>query len=344
MRLARTFGLVAAAAAATLLIAACGGGDDSSDSQTNIRTNKGLAVAAIGAGFDPRLQAADDTAENDNGTGAEPAPAQDSIGRNAAIGQDTPYGSGYFPSVQQSNNGITVQGYGNASADADSAVVEFYFYANGGGGVEPQPAPDTSSRSSGGSSGSSSSGMGIAEPAAPDADLQQQEVAPITEATLQPVIDALVGAGVPREDIEFIGQSYYDKFSASATLRVTVDNLDILDPAVQAATNAAAGLGTVQLSSTNVGYTVADCTALEKAAMQVAVEDANDRAAAFAQTLSVGLGNIIGASHYSYSPYGGSACGESVGGPIPLAQATYAAGGSRVVEVFANVSVTYAIA
>ena len=116
-----------------------------------------------------------------------------------------------------------------------------------------------------------------------------------------------------------------------------------MDGAVQAASSAAANLGTVQLSNTNVIYTIADCAALESAATKAAVDDARDRGAAFAQTLGVGVGAITGASNYSYSPYGGSACGSAYGGPYPLAVDSAAPSGSRAVQVFANVSITYAI-
>jgi uncharacterized protein YggE len=324
MKLLTIVGLIAAIGGSSLLLTACGGGDDD-EAEAGIRTDRGLAVAAIGAGFDPRLQATGD-ASDEAGDGAS--------GARAPGFSDTRYSPYYAPALQQGNTGITVQGYGTASADADSAIVEFYFYANGGG-IEPQPAPDT---------GTSSSGAGAEEPAAGDADVAAQEVAPITEANLQPVIDALVGAGIPRDDIEFVGQAYYDRFSSSATLRVTVSNLAILDSAVSAATAAAAGLGSIQLSSTNVAYAVSDCTALEKAAMDAAADDAAERGAAFAETLGVGIGAITGASHYSYSPYGGYACGSGYGGPYPLAvDSTAASSGSRTVQVFANISVTYAI-
>jgi uncharacterized protein YggE len=331
--------ITGALAAVALLLAACGGDDDNGGSQTGIRTNKGLSVAAVGSEFDPRLQSSAAEADDAAGTNAgqwAPVPgfAEQDIARSGGFAPDM------APVLQEGGDGITVQGYGTADADADAAIVEFYFF-RGGGGVEPQPAPEGSSRSSDGSAG-----VGIAEPAAPVSDLSasSQEVAQITEADLQPVIDALTGAGVPREDIEFIAQGYYDKFSSTVTLRVTFDNLGSMDAAVDAATAAAGNLGDIQLSSTNVSYTVSDCTALEKAAMQAAVEDARARGAAFAETIGVGLGSVTGASHYSYSPYGGSACGTGIVGPYPLGGAPYIESQSRVVQVFANISMTFAIA
>lgn len=340
MKPTKTVGLLGAIAGTAVLLAACGGSDaDSGDSTTIIRTDQGLAVAAIGAGFDPRLKAATNQDGAEQGSelvGASGFPAADTVATGDRL---SPY---YAPSFQEGGNGITVQGYGTASADADSAIIELYFFANGGGGFEPQPVPEpgTSSRSSDGSTG-----IAVGEPAPPAGDFGDslQTVDPITEAQLQSVIDALVAAGVARDDIEFIGQGYYDKYSSSATLRATVANLDAVDAAVNAATAAAANLGSIQLSSTNVVYTIADCAALESEATKAAVDDAKDRGTAFAQTLGVGIGAITGASNYSYSPYGGSACGSAYGGPYPLADASIAASGSRTVQVFANVSVTYAI-
>jgi hypothetical protein len=74
-----------------------------------------------------------------------------------------------------------------------------------------------------------------------------------------------VGAGVSRDDIEFIGQSYYDTYYASATLRAEVGDIAIVDAVVQAAQGAAANLGDIYLNGTNVSYTVSDCAAMEKA-------------------------------------------------------------------------------
>lgn len=308
--------------AASLVAAACGGGDE--EGAAAIRTQKGLAVAAVSGQL---------------GRQASPAPGAPETGGGgdrSATGADLGFaGLPYSPALQASQTGITVQGYGSATADPDSAILEFYFSRSGG--VEPKPAPEppppgTSSGSSG------SSGVETREQVATPG-----QVEPITESDLQPVIDAIAGAGVPRDKIEFIGQSYYDMYYASATLRATVDNIDIVDAVAGAAREAAAGLTDIYLTSTNVSYTVSDCTALEKAAMESAVADANERGAAFAEALGVGLGEIVGASHYSYAPYGGTACDGAYAGPYPIGGMAYAEGARGTVQVFANVSITYAI-
>ena len=308
---------------------ACGGDGDDGGKLSGVRTHKGLSVAALTEGL---------TASQSNTSGRGAAvPAEKQSGGapgRSATGNDASKTAGIagpndrMPLLQQSNDGITVQGFGSANADADSAIVEFYFSRNG-------PVTDTGTRQI--EPGVSGSG-GIAEPVAPNI----QEVAPITEADLQPVIDAIVSAGVAREDVEFIGQSYFDKFSSSATLRAKVGNVDAVDGVVKSATDASAGLSGVVLNSTNVSYTVKDCTALEEAAMRAAVDDAKERSAVFARSLGVGVGAVTGASNYSY--FGGTPCDPGVyPGPYPLAGLAYAQGQPRQVQVIANISVTYAI-
>ncbi len=77
--------------------------------------------------------------------------------------------------------------------------------------------------------------------------------------------------------------------------------------------------------------------------MQAAVEDAKERGGIFAQALGVGLGPVVGASHYTYSPFGPSPCDPSFGGPYPLGGFPYVQGQPSEVQLVANVTITYAI-
>lgn len=329
MKLRYTIGALLAVASLAVLVA-CGGGDDGGDDGVSgIRTQKGLAVAAIAEGL-----AAAEGGESDTASVGAPVSAADrqtaggagtATGYDSVIAQNDSMRFAGAPLVQQGTDGITVQGYGSATADADSAIIELYFSRNG-------PVSGTSS-------GQSEPGFsGAADSAAPDI----QEVAPITEADLQPVIDAIAGAGVGGDKIQFIGQSYFDKFYSSATLRATVDNVDSVDAVVKAANDASAALAGITVSGTNVSYTVSDCTALEEAAMKAAVEDAGERAQVFGRALGVGVGAVKGASNYSY--FGGTPCDPGFyPGPYPLGGITYAQGQPREVQVIANISVTYAI-
>jgi len=101
-------------------------------------------------------------------------------------------------------------------------------------------------------------------------------------------------------------------------------------------------LGDIQFSGNNVMYTVSDCAALEKAAMVEAVADAGERGAVFAEALGVGLGDVTGAANYSYSAFGENTCGGAYGGPYPVYDTAAGSGGGQV-QVFANISVTYAL-
>lgn len=316
--------------AVTTLAVACGG--DGGGEKASIRVQKGLGVAALVA----NAQAEEGTG---GGSGAAPtateAPAFDtSVGaeRSGAIAPEfAPYP---YSSLQESQTGVTVQGYGSASADADSALLELYFGGNVVG-IEPVPESDSGQTEP-------SSGAGVAS--SPSEADSLQEAQPITEADLQPVVDAIAAQGVSRDDIEVTVQpSYGDPYSGgSATIRVTVRNVEALEGIVSAATEAASGLENVSFSGSNVSYTVSDCASLEKAAMQAAVEDARERGQTFASALGVGLGAVVGASHYSYSPYG-SPCDSGSGGVYPLGGVAYAEGQSPEVQLVATVTITFAI-
>lgn len=303
------------------IAAACGGG-----AGPTVRTQKGLGVglAAMAASGGQVSQAGSAA----SGRQIQPTPAYAASKSGAATGENLAYPQA--PVTQQGESGVTVVGYGSASANADNALVELYFSRYG---VTPLPSavPKTEPSGAAGATGSS-------------AQASQPAVAgPITETDLKPVIDAIAAKGVSRDDIEFIGSSYYDPYTSTATLRARVRDLGTLDGVVQAAQSAAANLAGITLQNTSVSYTLSDCTALEKAATKAAVDDASSRAKSFAEALGVGLGSLVGASNYSYSPYGGTTCDAGFIGPYPVGGYAYASGQPRTVQLFANVSVTYAI-
>lgn len=336
MKVRQLFYPLVAIVALAVLAAACADGDgegEGSDEQTSaVRTEKGLAVAARVAdlGLAPQL------------TGAEGlAVAAPAAGGDAALGKAPASGvviddrglSPYpFPAFQQSQSGLTVQGFGSATADADGATLELYFGTSFKG--EPVPMPRAVPE------GDADAAIAAEEPAPPPTDPALQEVEPITEADLQPVIDAIVAAGIDRSDIEFVGQGYYDPYFASATLRVTIDDVTLIDAVVDAARGASSGLEGIDLQSSNVLYTLSDCTGLEIAAMRAAIEDAGERVASFAEALAVGVGPVVGAANYSYTPFEGTTCSSGYGYyPLGFSEGS----GSTQVEVFASIVVTYAI-
>jgi len=338
---------MALVALAAVFAAACGG--DGRGEEAGIRVEKGLSVAALAAG----AQAGEETEGQSGDAGlvaGTPAPdAATGIERGGTIAPDiAPLP---FPSLQESQTGVTVQGFGSASVDADSAALEIYFSGEFIDGIEPLPVPERgdvepeagetepSFEESSSEPGASSDAVRLGDPGTRSFQAQQ-----ITEADLQPVVDAISAQGVSRADIEVIVQpSYGDPYyGGSATIRVTVRNVDALEGIVDAATEAASGLENISLGGSNVSYTVSDCASLEQAAMQAAVEDARERGRSFASALGVGLGAVVGASHSSYSPFG-SPCDSGLGGPYPLGGIAYAEGQSPEVQLVATVTITFAI-
>lgn len=318
------------------IAAACGGGDGDAAA---IRTQKGLSVAALAASADVGTAGTDGQSDEADVGAEAPAPAADTVGASGASRALSPDFSPYpFPTLQESQDGVTVQGFGSATVAADAAILEFYFsseFADRGIPI-PEPAPGGVAPSDDGAS----SGTTEVQPLE-----LLQEAQPITEADLQPVVDAIAAQGVSPADIEVIVQpSFGDPYyGGSATVRVTVSNVDAVDGIVNAVGEATAGLQNVSFNGTNVSYTVGDCSALEQAAMQAAAEDARERGQGFASVLGVGLGPIRGASHFSSSAFGGAPCGSDFGGPYPLADTSFAQGQSRDVQLFATVTITFAI-
>jgi uncharacterized protein YggE len=295
---------------------ACGGGDNGPTKTPSVQSQSGLSVAfALQAG--QRALDRSTTGGTSSGQGA--------VAPGGNTTNDTVSSNIGSLSYSVSNDGLTVTGYGMASANADSAILELYFSTTS---AYPKPASD--------SSGTSSSGS-------PSDSQTTPATTGISEADLQPVIDALVAAGVDRSDIEYIGGSYYDPYYASATLRVTVKDIGKLGDLMKAASDSAAGLTNVYLQGNYVSYTISDCAALEGSAMTEAVKDADARSKALAAAVSVTRGSIKGASSDAYSPFGGTACSGGYVGPYPVGGITYAEGQPSQVQVYATVSVTYAI-
>lgn len=321
---------LASIVAVSALFAACGGDDDGDsdnsggDQTSSITVNKGAAVQALLTNLQAGQGAGADAASDEAALPASGDLASaDGRSSSSNVGGDTD--ASVNGQVTSDGAGVTVQGYGSATADADSAIIEFYF----GGMIyyEDKPIAEPGV----GSDGSTGS---VPPDIAPSPNAE-----PITEEALQPVIDALVGAGVSRDNIEFVDPGYYDPYYSSATLRATLDNVDGVDAAVAAAT--AATLDGISLQSSNVTYTISDCSALEQAAMEAAVEDAADRGQLLATALGVELGGITGAADYSYYGYGGTGCGSSY--PMPYYDTAVRGSSSTQVQVFEQISITYAI-
>ncbi|MBI2914049.1 MAG: SIMPL domain-containing protein [Chloroflexi bacterium] len=334
--------IIAASALAVGLLAFAGlvaavlavGGGDGGGGRPAVRVQQGLSVAALAAGGSAtdQAQTREVAADSVSGSVTEFTSVAVPYAATGGKGGDLGFGAVYSPAQQFGQTGITVQGFGSASVPADSAVLELNFGSIYYGGIKPYPVPLPYPYEQ-------------TEPGSPPVTPIETPapIAPITEADLQPVIDAIVAQGVARADIDFIASPYYDPYSSSATLRVAVGNVDNLGAIRQAAIEAAAGLQNIQFQYDSVSYTVSDCDALELAAMQAAVDDADARGSSFAKALGVSRGAILGASHYIYSFYGPNPCDPSSAGPYPMGGLPYAEGQPNEVQLIANVSITYAI-
>ena len=79
------------------------------------------------------------------------------------------------------------------------------------------------------------------------------------------------------------------------------------------------------------------------ALLLAAVEDARDRAQLLAQTLGVGIGSVVFASHYSYSPFGPSPCDPATLAYPELYGGYYDPSQPAEATLTSNVTVTFAI-
>jgi uncharacterized protein YggE len=168
--------------------------------------------------------------------------------------------------------GVSVTGQGRASAPAETATIAIML---GSGEYYKDPAM-----------------MEGQEPASPTPPASAQE-------TVQPVIDALVAAGIPAADIEIITDpsSLYSS-SYGAPMMVTL-RFTIADPTsarimelLVAATGAATDAG-LFVNMTSALYGVADCAMLERGAREDALADARDQAATQAELLDVSIGGVV---------------------------------------------------
>jgi len=255
-----------------------------------------------------------------SGTGG-PAPAQEMSAYPKTGG-----GAALAPLEQAGPLGIVVQGYGRATAPADTARVAFVVSKSE---IYPVPLPGETkpmpSEPGVIEGGSAESGTGSAPapdiyvtPVPPEIYPTQVPPTPITEADLQPLIDAIKAQGVSDADIEvtIYPASFYGGYgSSTARVTATLTDMGKVGSLIDAGYQAVATSGTLYIQNVGVTYSVNDCDALLSEARRAAVEDARDNGAGLAAALGVGLGGIQGASEYSYDPYGYSGC-QSQSGPV----------------------------
>ncbi|MBE9126331.1 MULTISPECIES: SIMPL domain-containing protein [unclassified Coleofasciculus] len=178
----------------------------------------------------------------------------------------------FYPQVSEQAT-LRVIGKGRASQPADRASLQFKFISN-----IPFESP-------------------------PEGVLSQFDTPgePLSEESLQPIVDALVAIGVPANAIEvkiveptgsilpFPFPSTATEGGAEVAVMVEQPTRDRLDQIVDTASDAANNLEDILLSTINVQYAVDDCQALERAAYQSAVEDSQNRARAIAEAMGADL-------------------------------------------------------
>ena len=246
----------------------------------------------------------------------------------------------FYPSVSD-RQGLMVQGQGTASAPAEAARIEFQFtnsYSAFGEVVEG----DSSSSETPGSTTS-------------------PELEPITQATLKPVVDALVANGIPASAIEVnTSPSNSSTFSfpfpfptSSGTAQILVSLDTPTRERVQEIVTVASDPKTlgedVTIQAVNVSYTVSDCQSIEKAAYVAAVNDARNRARALSEALGVTIAEIPSVAEAPFAGFlpsaSSSSCNSQSSLPFPFngLQEPYNPSAPATVQVKKDIFATYAI-
>ncbi len=178
-----------------------------------------------------------------------------------------------------------------------------------------------------------------------EADLAQAFAS--TAETMNAVIDALLGVGIAREDIQTTGvnifpEDRYDQTGTATsrvyrvrnTVRLTVRDISQVEQMISAGVNA--GANTIY----NLSFGIADTAALEQEARVQAVENARSRAEQLAGALGVNVGNAIIISEVMNNniPYA-----EGFGGSVRMDVAQNQPVSAGQLSVGVQVQITFAI-
>jgi uncharacterized protein YggE len=348
-------GIVALSVLAALAVVAvaCGGAD------AEVKVDKGLAAYAganpasiqSDAGEAARSasqvsQSAPAASEASYKESSASAPTVNTGGMGGpALARDVTSSSGaaLAPLEQAGPLGIVVQGYGRATAPADTARIGFVVGKSGVVYPEPMPAepgviPEGTGTEGGTAQEVAPSKPDVLYPATPE---------PITEADLQPLLDAIKAQGVSDADIDvtIYPSTYYGPYGTpTARVTVTLHDVSKVGSLIDAGNQAVAESGTIYIQNVGVIFSVNDCDALLKEARKAAVEDARDNGAGLAEALGVGLGGIQGATEYNWDPYGYSGC-QSQSGPVydEYEGPSYDPSVPAEVQIVSNVTISFAM-
>lgn len=157
---------------------------------------------------------------------------------------------------------LSVTGTGTASAPADKAAIILSYTLN----YSPEASSDPN-----------------APPPLPPT---------ITEADLRPVKDALIAAGVAASDISFAPEPYNTQ-SLRMIIRLDRPTRERLNALIDVANTVSAKDSRFYFSPSGVVFSVQSCEAAETTALQAAMTDAREQAAALSNTANVQIGDIL---------------------------------------------------
>jgi uncharacterized protein YggE len=249
---------------------------------------------------------------------AQPAAAGEAVVVDRSAGLSMA-GVAYQPAFPLTERSISVNGGGSASAPAETADLSFTI------GLGEMYGPATPAPGTGGPN--------------------------LSEADLQPVVDALVAAGVPADAIEvqLLPMGYYGPGGTGmVTAHITSPTVEQLDELVQVVTEAANATGRLMIYSTGARYGIADCADLQAQALENALGNARERANTIADLLAVEVGEIVYVADYGSGDPSGSNCGYPPG-PYEKGYPPYESGPPfdpalpAEVSVWANLNVAFSV-
>jgi hypothetical protein len=177
------------------------------------------------------------------------------------------------------------------------------------------------------------------------------EPQPLTREALQPIIDALVAAGIAASEIEVeLGSSsapYYGDGSATLSFTVEQPSSEQIERLVETATTAIQESEDLYLQETYVKYSVEECQPLETAVYEAAIRDARNRAEAIARAMSVELSPVPSVAESPFNLFAGG-CDADSGLSLPFGAgygaAYYDPSAPAEVQLRRDVFVTFPIA
>jgi uncharacterized protein YggE len=174
--------------------------------------------------------------------------------------------------------------------------------------------------------------------------------APLTEGQVQPVIDAIGGAGIAGDAVEVrIGEGFAGAFGpGTAEIRIAIarEELGLMPDLLAAVTAPAEGL---TVDAVNAAYEAADCAPLIRRARKAAAVDAEKRARGLAEAVGLELGDILLVAETPvYAGVPGVGCTAAGPGFQPQGAGTYLPAydpsAPAEVETYAQLNLAYAIA